>query len=94
MIHPNGFSQCSACPQSKGQWKNPHGTYHVDAGSRDAAVRHGVQIPCHDPTVLIPALAREVPHLGFASTYSTSYLPPHHPGAAHRLGAGEERRAG
>src|SRR5262245_49095372 len=34
--------------------------------------------PCHDPTVLIPVLAREVPHLGFASTYSTSYFPPYH----------------
>jgi FMN-dependent oxidoreductase (nitrilotriacetate monooxygenase family) len=112
MIHLNGFSQCSPCPQSKGQWKNPrdrsipgyrdlehwidvartlergrfdafffadvHGTYDVYAGSRDAAVRHGVQIPCHDPTVLIPALAREVPHLGLASTYSTSYFPPYH----------------
>jgi FMN-dependent oxidoreductase (nitrilotriacetate monooxygenase family) len=108
----NGFTQCSPCPQSKGQWKNPydrsvpgyrgieywvdfarvlergrfdalffadvHGTYDVYENSRQAAVRHGVQIPCHDPTVLIPALAREAPHLGFASTYSTTYHAPYH----------------
>ena len=23
LIHINAFSQCSICPQSKGQWKNP-----------------------------------------------------------------------
>jgi len=112
MIHLNGFSQCSPCPQSKGQWKNPldrsvpgyrdlehwidvaraldrgcfdalffadvHGTYDVYGNSRDAAVRHCVQILCHDPSVLIPALAREAPHLGFAATYSTSYFAPYH----------------
>jgi hypothetical protein len=22
-MHLNGFMQCSPCPQSKGQWKNP-----------------------------------------------------------------------
>jgi long-chain alkane monooxygenase len=111
-MHLNGFTQCSPCPQSKGQWKNPldrsvpgyrdleywvdfarvlergrfdalffadvHGTYDVYQNSRDAAVRHGVQIPCHEPTVLIPALAREAPHLGFASTYSTTYHAPYH----------------
>ncbi len=110
-IHINGFTQCSPCPQSKGQWKHPrdgsvpgyrvldhwverartmergcfdafffadvHGTYDVFRGSRRDAIRHGVQIPCHDPTPLIPALARETRSLGFASTYSTSYFPPY-----------------
>ena len=110
-IHLNAFSQCSPCPQAKGQWKHPedqsstgyrqldywvelartlenglfdalffadiHGTYDVYGGSRDAAVRHAVQIPCHDPTVLIPALALETQHLGFATTYSTTYHPPY-----------------
>ncbi|NNL86800.1 MAG: LLM class flavin-dependent oxidoreductase, partial [Myxococcales bacterium] len=110
-MHINGFSQCSPCPQSKGQWKHPrdrtvpgyreldhwielarsmeracfdafffadvHGTYDVFRDSRRDAIRHGVQIPCHDPTVLIPALARETRHLGFAATYSTSYFPPY-----------------
>ena len=111
-MHLNGFTQCSPCPQSKGQWKNPldrsvpgyrdlehwidvarllergrfdalffadvHGTYDVYRNDRATAVRHGVQIPCNDPTVLIPALAREAPRLGFASTYSTTYFPPYH----------------
>jgi len=111
-IHLNAFTQCSICPQSKGQWKHPldrsshgyrdlaywaeiartlergrfdalffadvHGTYDVYQGSRDAAVRHAVQIPSHDPTVLIPALAMVTSHLGFAATYSTSYHAPYH----------------
>ncbi len=110
-LHLNAFSQCSPCPQSKGQWKHPsdrsvpgyrqldhwieraktaergcldafffadvHGTYDIFRGSRHDAIRHGVQIPCNDPTVLIPAMARETRHLGFASTYSTSYFPPY-----------------
>lgn len=111
-LHLNAFSQCSPCPQSKGQWKHPrdrsvpgyrdldywidiartaergcfdalfladvHGTYDVYQGTRTAGVRHGVQFPCHDPTVILPALAREVAHLGFATTYSTTYFPPYH----------------
>ena len=111
-IHLNGFSQCSPCPQCKGQWKHSsdhsvpgyrdldywieyaklceaacfdamfladvHGTYDVYQGSREMGVRHGVQIPCNDPTVILPALAREVPHLGFATTYSTTYFAPYH----------------
>jgi len=110
-LHLNGFSQCSPCPQSKGQWKHPddrsvpgyrqlehwvelavtlerglfdalffadiHGTYDVYQGSRHAAIRHGVQFPCNDPTVLIPALAAATRHLGFASTFSTTYHPPY-----------------
>jgi alkanesulfonate monooxygenase SsuD/methylene tetrahydromethanopterin reductase-like flavin-dependent oxidoreductase (luciferase family) len=110
-MHLNAFTQCSPCPQSKGQWKHPldrasvgyrdldywielakvlergcfdalffadiHGTYDVYKNSRDAAVRHGVQFPCYDPIVLIPALAQATTHLGFASTYSTTYHPPY-----------------
>lgn len=111
-LHLNGFSQCSPCPQNKGQWKHPrdrqtpgastldhwvhvaktlergcfdalffadvHGTYDVYRGSRRDAIRHGVQIPCYDPTVIIPALAAQTKHLGFATTYSTSYHAPYH----------------
>jgi len=110
-IHLNGFTQCSVCPQSKGQWKHPldrsstgyrdleyyaeiartlergrfdalffadiHGTYDAYRGSREAAVRHAVQFPCNDPTVLIPALAMITKKLGFATTYSTTYHPPY-----------------
>ena len=54
-----------------------HGTYDVYAGSRDAAVRHAVQIPDHDPTLLVSALAHATRHLGFACTYSTTYHPPY-----------------
>lgn len=111
MIHLNAFTQCSICPQSKGQWKHPldrsstgyrdldyyaemartlergrfdalffadiHGTYDAFRGTRDAAVRHVVQFPCNDPTVLIPALSMVTRHLGFATTYSTTYHPPY-----------------
>ena len=110
-IHFNGFTQCSICPQSKGQWKHPldrsssgyrdlnyyadiartlergrfdalffadiHGTYDVYRGNRDAAVRHAVQFPCDDPTVVIPAMAMITKNLGFATTYSTTYHPPY-----------------
>ncbi len=109
-IHLNAFTQCSICPQSKGQWKHPldrsssgyrdldywielartlergcfdalffadiHGTYDVYQGSRDAAVRHAVQIPCNDPIVLMPALAHATEYLGLAATFSTSYHAP------------------
>ncbi len=111
LIHLNGFTQCSICHHSKGQWKNPvdgssagyrdlkhwigiaqtlergcfdalffadvHGTYDVYQNSRDAAVRHAVQFPGTDPTLLISALAQATQHLGFACTYSTTYFQPY-----------------
>lgn len=55
-----------------------HGTYSVYRGSRETAVRHGVQFPSNDPTLVIPAMAAVTRHLGFASTYSTTYYPPYH----------------
>lgn len=55
-----------------------HGTYSVYRGSRETAVRHGVQFPSNDPTLIIPAMAAATRHLGFASTYSTTYYPPYH----------------
>jgi FMN-dependent oxidoreductase (nitrilotriacetate monooxygenase family) len=54
-----------------------HGTYDVYQNSRAMAVRHAVQFPCNDPTVVIPALAQVTTHLGFATTYSTTYHPPY-----------------
>jgi len=54
-----------------------HGTYDVYKGSRDTAVRHTVQFPSNDPTLVISAMSYATSHLGFACTYSTSYFPPY-----------------
>ncbi|MEX2481622.1 MAG: LLM class flavin-dependent oxidoreductase [Gammaproteobacteria bacterium] len=54
-----------------------HGTYNVYKGSREAAVRHAVQFPSNDPTLVISAMAYATRHLGFACTYSTTYFPPY-----------------
>lgn len=54
-----------------------HGTYNTYDGGRDAAVRHTVQFPSNDPTLVISALAYATRHIGFACTYSTSYFAPY-----------------
>lgn len=54
-----------------------HGTYDVYRGSWATAVRHGVQIPSIDPTLVVAALAGATRELGFAVTYSTTYHPPY-----------------
>ena len=54
-----------------------HGVYDVYGGSMDAGIRHGVQVPGNDPTVLLPLLARETRQLGFIATYSTTYFQPY-----------------
>jgi long-chain alkane monooxygenase len=54
-----------------------HGTYDVYQGSWASAVRHGVQIPSIDPTLVVAALAGATRDLGFAVTYSTTYHPPY-----------------
>ncbi|TDJ69193.1 MAG: LLM class flavin-dependent oxidoreductase [Proteobacteria bacterium] len=54
-----------------------HGTYDVYKGSRETAVRHTVQFPSNDPTLLISALAFATQRIGFACTYSTSYFAPY-----------------
>lgn len=54
-----------------------HGVYDVYGGNMDAGVRHGVQLPGNDPTVLFPLLAHVTNHLGFISTYSTTYFEPY-----------------
>ena len=53
------------------------GVYDVYAGSRDAALRHAVQVPVNDPTLLIPAMALVTEHLGFGVTATLSYEPPY-----------------
>ena len=53
------------------------GFYDVWQGSRDDAVRHAAQVPCNDPTVLLPALASVTSHLCFAATLSTTNHVPY-----------------
>lgn len=52
------------------------GTYATYGGSRDAALRAGVQTPNLDPTLLVTAMAAVTRHLGFAVTGTTTYEPP------------------
>lgn len=53
------------------------GVYDVYAGSPDAALRAGAQIPVNDPSLLVPAMAAATEHLGFAVTCTLSYEPPY-----------------
>ncbi|HLW71453.1 MAG TPA: NtaA/DmoA family FMN-dependent monooxygenase [Candidatus Binataceae bacterium] len=55
-----------------------HGAYDVYRGTAEAGIRHAVQFPGNDPTLLFPAMAQATRHLGFISTYSTTYYPPFH----------------
>ncbi len=52
------------------------GPYDVYGDSPDAAIRHGVQLPAHDPLLLVPAMAAVTRHLGFGVTVSLTYEPP------------------
>ena len=54
-----------------------HGTYNTYKGGREMAVRHAVQFPSNDPTLVISAMAYATRHIGFACTYSTSYFAPY-----------------
>ncbi|MGR8920470.1 MAG: LLM class flavin-dependent oxidoreductase [Gammaproteobacteria bacterium] len=54
-----------------------HGTYNVYKGGRETAIRHSVQFPSNDPTLVISAMAHATRRLGFACTYSTTYFPPY-----------------
>ncbi|WP_218036419.1 LLM class flavin-dependent oxidoreductase [Sphingobium sp. EM0848] len=53
------------------------GVYDVFGGSRDAALRLGVQVPINDPFVLIAALAGATDNLGLAATGNLLYEPPY-----------------
>ena len=46
-------------------------------GSANAAIRYGVQFPVHDPSVLVPIVARVTRHLGIGLTVSTSFDHPY-----------------
>ncbi|MDM0059062.1 LLM class flavin-dependent oxidoreductase [Variovorax fucosicus] len=53
------------------------GVYDVYGGSEDAALRHAIQLPVHDPVPLIPAMAAVTKHLGFGVTVNLSHEQPH-----------------
>lgn len=53
------------------------GVYDVYGGSRDAALRGGVQVPVNDPLQVIPAMAAATEHLGFGVTASVSFEHPY-----------------
>lgn len=52
------------------------GVYDVFAGSPEAALRNGTQVPSNDPSLLVPAMAAVTEHLGFGVTSNLSYEPP------------------
>ena len=52
------------------------GAYDGYRGGPDTALREAVQIPNNDPLLVIPAMAAVTKHLGFVSTFSTTYEPP------------------
>lgn len=56
-------------------WADHSGVYDTYQGSRDAAVRRGVQFPINDPSALVPALASVTEHLGFA--FSANVIQEH-----------------
>ena len=43
----------------------------------DTAARHAVQLPAHDSTLVIPAMAAAMEHLGFAPTIPITYTQPY-----------------
>lgn len=53
------------------------GVYDVFAGSPDAALRHAVQVPVNDPTLIIPPMAMVTKNLGFGVTCTLSFEPPY-----------------
>lgn len=53
------------------------GTYDVYEGSRDAAVRQGVQSPVNDPMMVVPLMAAVTKHLGFGVTASVTHEHPY-----------------
>ena len=52
------------------------GIYDVYEGGPEASIREAMQTPVNDPLHVIPTMAYVTSHLGFASTYSTTYTHP------------------
>jgi len=53
------------------------GTYDVYDGSRDAAIRNGVQAPVNDPSYVVPLMSAVTKHLGFGVTSSVTHEHPY-----------------
>ena len=53
------------------------GTYDVYAGTDEAAIRQGAQIPVNDPLLLVSAMAHATEHLGFGITTGTGFEHPY-----------------
>lgn len=53
------------------------GTYDVYGGSRDAAVKNGIQSPVNDPSYVVPYMAAVTKHLGFGITSSVIHEHPY-----------------
>lgn len=53
------------------------GTYSVYGSNHDAAIKHAVQLPAHDPLMPIAAMAAVTKHIGFAPTISATYAQPY-----------------
>jgi FMN-dependent oxidoreductase (nitrilotriacetate monooxygenase family) len=53
------------------------GVYDVYKGGPATAVRHAIQLPINDPTLVIPAMAAVTRHLGFGVTANLTYEQPY-----------------
>lgn len=53
------------------------GTYSVYNNSYDTAAKYAVQLPSHEPTAVISAMAAVTNHIGFTPTISTTYSQPY-----------------
>lgn len=53
------------------------GVYDVFRGNANAALSQAVQVPIHDPLMLVPAMAAVTQHLCFGLTGTLTYEPPY-----------------
>jgi FMN-dependent oxidoreductase (nitrilotriacetate monooxygenase family) len=53
------------------------GMLDVYEGKPDAALRNAIQVPIHDPLMIISAMAAATKHIGFAATVSLTYEQPY-----------------
>lgn len=53
------------------------GVYDVYKGSRDPAIRSGMQVPANDPAFIVPIMASVTKSLGFGLTASTTHDHPY-----------------
>lgn len=53
------------------------GTYDVYKGSRDTAIKNGVQAPVNDPFLIVPLMSAVTKHLGFGVTASVTHEHPY-----------------